>query len=100
MRIVNAILAKVDNVHVQLEHNTVETTWEKHGEIELRLTLADGSEDAEKILYDQDYQHNRNYSSMTTKAEEIAAEVEEFLLSCNKKRGESGETASLTDNEK
>jgi len=103
MKIVNAILSKLDNIHIQLEHNSAETTWEKHGEVAIKLLVGennDGESALTKIVYDEDFQHNRNYSSMTKRAESFADLVEEFMNSDNKKRGETGETVSLTEDYK
>ncbi|GMI20009.1 hypothetical protein TrRE_jg8995 [Triparma retinervis] len=101
MKIVNAILEKLDDIHVKLMLNSTETSWEKHGEIAIKMLLSadeDGEMVEEDILYVEDYQHNKRYSEMNSRAKDIADNVREYVLT--RKRGESGETASLTDEEK
>jgi hypothetical protein len=100
MKIVNEILGKLDDIHVKLVLNPVETSWEKHGEIAIKFLISDtdGETVEEDIIFVDDFQHNKRYGEMNARAKEIADVVEEYMLT--RKRGDSGETVSTTDDEK
>lgn len=71
MLIVNALNAK--NINVQLVHDDTETTWENHGFINITF------ENDEHNVRVDDFQHNRKYREMQSRAAEIADKVASLL---------------------
>jgi hypothetical protein len=52
-------------VHVQLQHEEEETSWEAHGWVCVR------SEDGKELARDEDCQHNKNYSTRKASLEKL-----------------------------